>query len=198
MKGLLLKDIGVGKIILFVLPLFGLYSLLSEVMTFMPIGLAALIPLSVLGNDYVTKWNKLEPMMPVRPSVLVVEKYLVSALCMLFGLVIFILCTVISHEFLHRSVTLGILIPQLIIIITIAILMVDISLPLLFLVKSQTAHLVIIFISAGLVGGLSTTIVSIAKKVGSSSFLLGCLAAVILITAGSIALSMFIYRRKDK
>ena len=208
MKGILLKDWYViwkqGKF-MFLLALLYLFMTAMGSNTFFG-GFAVLflsmLPITVMGLDERSKWDRFAVALPVSRKQLVVEKYLCSLIGLGTGAALYLIFAVAGAVFTHRAVNLAVLLVALSPMLSAGLLFSAVSFPVILkagVEKGRLWFLLIIAFLAAMLGGL----LALSSGEGeipqflSSGGLLWILPIAILLFVLSIPLSIRIYNKRE-
>lgn len=207
MRGLLLKDLyTLGKQMKFFLALTLVFSVLPGYsMSAFAIMYAAMLPMSALAYDERAKWNTLASMMPYSPTEIVFGKYLLGYISTLCVFLLSIAAQAVIALFRHTSIAVEGMFSSLAVLF-IALLLQAIDLPILFKLGVERGRLFFLFITVMIVMvgvGFRNVLlywVSSFHFWGIPPLLLAllCVVLIILLNAGSIFLSVKLYKSSLK
>ena len=196
MKALLIKDIiTIWKQMKLMLALILVFSVVSyNYQNVFAVVYAALIPYIALGYDERSKWNRMAAMLPYSARDIVRSKYVLGFLFCTATLILalairFAVSAVRSEAFDGLLLVLGFIG---------AMLIMDISLPLMFRFGVEKGRVIMAFIVFLICGG-TAAVVSIPQMPNTNIFLtvLSAFAVTIVLTALSVRLSSKLYLKHE-
>jgi len=205
MKALFIKDIRAIKTFLIFIAIFSLANCIPEsTLGMYGIFYVLLLPITLINQDELTHWNRLSCMMPISSTAAVLEKYLLVYSTLLVSMVLCFVSSVIGARIFNSEIGFK-QICLLLVSMSGALFLIAISMPFMFLVKTQggrTAILLVTCLTFGVAVGLMTagvlfkfdstpTIITIIKLV---AFMVGAIA----LNAISLPVTIAIYKNKDK
>lgn len=201
MKGLILKDIynlkQQGKFLLFFLFVWAIFSIVNKSLEFFAGAICILsitIPISACSYDERAKWNSYALSMPISQKDMVISKYCLGLLSLLFGFILCLLATGFTKGFYFENFF------PLLLVSSFAILILSIMLPVLFKFGTERGRILLLivcllpmilaFASQGL---LNPTLSPEFLNILPILFVI----TVILVLFGSMLLSIRIYQKKS-
>ncbi len=209
MKALLIKDwkilIRCLKLYFFILLCYAPLGALGKDIGFaqiFPIFLGAVLPVSTLGYDERAHWDPYAVTLPLSRKDIVLSKY-VMGLAITAAVAIYTLAAnlLIPAVILRTAVSVPALAASILLFAAIAIIFMDINLPFMYLLGTEKgrlvymASLVLVIVISGLLPEISHSALGLSLDTARLS--LAMTAAAIPLTAGSAALSLCIYRKKE-
>ena len=200
MKALLIKDL---KTVTFFLIFIAVFSLLSSWSGSMYIGMiyVLMLPILVINQDELTKFNRLVSMMPISSATVVLEKYVLVLIGLGAALVFTALGMVVGTFVMGIDVFASGLIGTLLMQLIMLFIYIAVTMPINFAVSSQVGRTVCMIVSLVIVGvafgiwtGLSRTQLFDYRSPTFYIVMAGSFALCLL----SIPLTISIYTRKDK
>lgn len=200
MKALLIKDL---KTVTFFLIFIAVFSLLSSWSGSMYIGMiyVLMLPILVINQDELTKFNRLVSMMPISSATVVLEKYVLVLIGLGAALVFTALGMVVGTFVMGIDVFASGLIGTLLMQLIMLFIYIAVTMPINFAVSSQVGRTVCMIVSLVIVGvafgiwtGLSRTQLFDYRTPTFYILMAGSFALCLL----SIPLTIAIYTRKDK
>lgn len=200
MKALLIKDL---KTVTFFLIFIAVFSLLSSWSGSMYIGMiyVLMLPILVINQDELTKFNRLVSMMPISSATVVLEKYVLVLIGLGAALVFTALGMVVGTFVMGIDVFASGLIGTLLMQLIMLFIYIAVTMPINFAVSSQVGRTVCMIVSLVIVGvafgiwtGLSRTQLFDYKSPTFYIVMAGSFALCLL----SIPLTIAIYTKKDK
>ena len=196
MKALLIKDIiTIWKQMKLMLALILVFSVVSsDYQNIFAVVYAALIPYIAIAYDEKSKWNRMAAMLPYSAKDIVWSKYILGIVFSTGTLVLaltirFAICTVRAEHFSADMLVLGFIG---------AILIMDISLPLMFRFGVEKGRAIMAFIVFLICGG-TAAVVSIPQMPNTNIFfgVLSAFAVTIVLTALSVWISSKLYLKRE-
>ncbi|MBR6153732.1 MAG: ABC-2 transporter permease [Treponema sp.] len=200
MKALLIKDL---KTVTFFLIFIAVFSLLSSWSGSMYIGMiyVLMLPILVINQDELTKFNRLVSMMPISSATVVLEKYVLVLIGLGAALVFTALGMVVGTFVMGIDVFASGLIGTLLMQLIMLFIYIAVTMPINFAVSSQVGRTVCMIVSLVIVGvafgiwtGLSRTQLFDYRSPTFYIVMAGSLVLCLL----SIPLTIAIYTKKDK
>ena len=200
MKALLIKDI---KTVMLFLVFIAVFSLLSSWSGSMYIGMiyVLMLPILVINQDELTKFNRLVSMMPISSATVVLEKYVLVLIGLGAALVFTALGMVVGTFVMGIDVFASGLIGTLLMQLIMLFIYIAVTMPINFAVSSQVGRTVCMIVSLVIVGvafgiwtGLSRTELFNYRSPTFYIVMAGSFALCLL----SIPLTIAIYTKKDK
>ena len=200
MKALLIKDL---KTVTFFLIFIAVFSLLSSWSGSMYIGMiyVLMLPILVINQDELTKFNRLVSMMPICSATVVLEKYVLVLIGLGAALVFTALGMVVGTFVMGIDVFASGLIGTLLMQLIMLFIYIAVTMPINFAVSSQVGRTVCMIVSLVIVGvafgiwtGLSRTQLFDYRSPTFYIVMAGSLVLCLL----SIPLTIAIYTKKDK
>ena len=200
MKALLIKDL---KTVTFFLIFIAVFSLLSSWSGSMYIGMiyVLMLPILVINQDELTKFNRLVSMMPISSATVVLEKYVLVLIGLGAALVFTALGMVVGTFVMGIDVFASGLIGTLLMLLIMLFIYIAVTMPINFAVSSQVGRTVCMIVSLVIVGvafgiwtGLSRTQLFDYRSPTFYIVMAGSLVLCLL----SIPLTIAIYTKKDK
>ncbi len=200
MKALLIKDL---KTVTFFLIFIAVFSLLSSWSGSMYIGMiyVLMLPILVINQDELTKFNRLVSMMPISSATVVLEKYVLVLIGLGAALVFTALGMVVGTFVMGIDVFASGLIGTLLMQLIMLFIYIAVTMPINFAVSSQVGRTVCMIVSLVIVGvafgiwtGLSRTPLFDYR---TPTFYI-VMAVSLVLCLLSIPLTIAIYTRKDK
>ena len=196
MKALLIKDIiTIWKQMKLMLALILVFSVVSsDYQNIFAVVYAALIPYIAIAYDEKSKWNRMAAMLPYSAKDIVWSKYVLgivfSAGTLFLALTIrFAICTVRAEHFSADMLFLGFIG---------AMVIMDISLPLMFRFGVEKGRVLMIFMIMLICGG-TTAVAAIPQmpNTDTSAAILPAFAVTIVLTALSVWISSKLYLKRE-
>lgn len=200
MKALLIKDL---KTVTFFLIFIAVFSLLSSWSGSMYIGMiyVLMLPILVINQDELTKFNRLVSMMPISSATVVLEKYVLVLIGLGAALVFTALGMVVGTFVMGIDVFASGLIGTLLMQLIMLFIYIAVTMPINFAVSSQVGRTVCMIVSLVIVGvafgiwtGLSRTQLFDYR---TPTFYI-VMAVSLVLCLLSIPLTIAIYTKKDK
>ena len=200
MKALLIKDL---KTVTFFLIFIAVFSLLSSWSGSMYIGMiyVLMLPILVINQDELTKFNRLVSMMPISSATVVLEKYVLVLIGLGAALVFTALGMVVGTFVMGIDVFASGLIGTLLMQLIMLFIYIAVTMPINFAVSSQVGRTVCMIVSLVIVGvafgiwtGLSRTPLFDYR---TPTFYI-VMAVSLVLCLLSIPLTIAIYTKKDK
>ncbi len=200
MKALLIKDL---KTVTFFLIFIAVFSLLSSWSGSMYIGMiyVLMLPILVINQDELTKFNRLVSMMPISSATVVLEKYVLVLIGLGAALVFTALGMVVGTFVMDIDVFASGLIGTLLMQLIMLFIYIAVTMPINFAVSSQVGRTVCMIVSLVIVGvafgiwtGLSRTELFNYRSPTFYIVMAGSFALCLL----SVPLTIAIYTKKDK
>ena len=151
MKALLIKDL---KTVTFFLIFIAVFSLLSSWSGSMYIGMiyVLMLPILVINQDELTKFNRLVSMMPISSATVVLEKYVLVLIGLGAALVFTALGMVVGTFVMGIDVFASGLIGTLLMQLIMLFIYIAVTMPINFAVSSQVGRTVCMIVSLVIVG----------------------------------------------
>ena len=200
MKALLIKDI---KTVMLFLVFIAVFSMFSSWSGSMYIGMiyVLMLPILVINQDELTKFNRLVSMMPISSATVVLEKYVLVLIGLGAALVFTALGMVVGTFVMGIDVFASGLIGTLLMQLIMLFIYIAVTMPINFAVSSQVGRTVCMIVSLVIVGvafgiwtGLSRTQLFDYRSPTFYIVMAGSFALCLL----SVPLTIAIYTRKDK
>lgn len=206
MKGLLIKDFKMAKkhgtILFLISAIFFFVALLSNqsmYFSYYSVAMLSIMPTTIMAYDETSKWNKIEAVLPISKSKIVIEKYIFVLICVVPAIVIECLLFYLIQNFSFSSIlSLGYLMLFSGLIVPIIIL------PITFRFGYLKSKLI-----GGLIAGILTcsiTVINMRNITGETmidgyftpqkdAFLVVVLTIVLMII--SLGLSVVLYEKRE-
>ena len=200
MKALLIKELKTSILFMIFIAVFSMFSTWAGTM-YIGMIYVLMLPILIINQDELTRFNRLASMMPISNATVVLEKYVL----VLIGLVESLLFTglgMLLGYFVMDVDVLGNGLPSTLLVqLIILFLYLTITMPINFAISSQVGRTVCMIVSLMIVGaavgvwtGLSKANIMNLQTV----YPYIALGISIVLCILSIPLTIFIYNRKDK
>ena len=209
MKGLLLKDWYVifkqGKVMFLFVLLYLILGALGENTFFgaFAVLFLSLLPITVMGFDERSKWDRFAVTLPVTRKQLVLEKYLFSLIALGAGAALYLVFTIAGSAFVHRSTDLAELLGVLAPMLSVSLIFSAVNFPMMFKLGVEKGRLWFILIIA-LLGAILGGLLAMRSNEGGSlppwlngQLLWLLLPVSLLLFAISYPLSVRIYEKRE-
>ncbi len=209
MKGLLLKDWYVifkqGKVMFLFVLLYLILGALGENTFFgaFAVLFLSLLPITVMGFDERSKWDRFAVTLPVTRKQLVLEKYLFSLIALGAGAALYLVFTIAGSAFAHRTTDLAELLGVLAPMLSVSLIFSAVNFPMMFKLGVEKGRLWFILIIA-LLGAILGGLLAMRSNEGGSlppwlngQLLWLLLPVSLLLFAISYPLSVRIYEKRE-
>lgn len=209
MKGLLLKDWYVifkqGKVMFLFVLLYLILGALGENTFFgaFAVLFLSLLPITVMGFDERSKWDRFAVTLPVTRKQLVLEKYLFSLIALGVGAALYLVFTIAGSAFAHRTTDLAELLGVLAPMLSVSLIFSAVNFPMMFKLGVEKGRLWFILIIA-LLGAILGGLLAMRSNEGGSlppwlngQLLWLLLPVSLLLFAISYPLSVRIYEKRE-
>lgn len=209
MKGLLLKDWYVifkqGKVMFLFVLLYLILGALEENTFFgaFAVLFLSLLPITVMGFDERSKWDRFAVTLPVTRKQLVLEKYLFSLIALGAGTALYLVFSIASSAFAHRTTDLAELLGVLAPMLSVSLIFSAVNFPMMFQLGVEKGRLWFILIIA-LLGAILGGLLAMRSNEGGSlppwlngQLLWLLLPVSLLLFAISYPLSVRIYEKRE-
>ena len=209
MKGLLLKDWYVifkqGKVMFLFVLLYLILGALEENTFFgaFAVLFLSLLPITVMGFDERSKWDRFAVTLPVTRKQLVLEKYLFSLIALGAGTALYLVFSIAGSAFAHRTTDLAELLGVLAPMLSVSLIFSAVNFPMMFKLGVEKGRLWFILIIA-LLGAILGGLLAMRSNEGGSlppwlngQLLWLLLPVSLLLFAISYPLSVRIYENKE-
>ena len=200
MKALLIKDI---KTVLFFLCFIAVFSIISAWTGSMYIGMlyVLMLPILVINQDELTRFNRLASMMPISNASVVLEKYVLVLIGLGVALVFTAIGMLVGFFVMNIDVFANGLINTVLMQIVLLFLDLAVTMPINFAVSTQVGRtvcmimsLVIVGVAVGVWNGLARADILNPRSI----YFYITIGASLLLCLLSIPLTVAIYNKKDK
>lgn len=200
MKALLIKDI---KTVMLFLGFIAVFSLFSAWSGSLSIGMlyVLMLPIVIINQDELTKFNRLVSMMPISSAKVVLEKYVLVLIGLGISLVFTALGMLVGYFVMEINVlengVIGTVLMQLILLFV----YLAVTMPVNFAVSSQVGRTVCMIVSLVIVGiavGIWTGLSRVQIFDYRNPYFFAVLGGAFVLCLLSVFLTVAIYKRKDK
>lgn len=191
MKGLLLKDFYVLwkqiKLFLLMVVIYSFTPIFGEgnFSVGFTVIFCAMLPITVMGLDEKVKWDRVAASMPYSRRELVISKYILGLLCLLFAGTL-AAAGVFVRGFLFKSGISGEMFLSIVPVMSIGLIFQAINFPIHFKIGVEKGRLFFLIITVFIVGGLGGVLSIIKIDTASIETLLG---NILLLPAGALIIS---------